>query len=64
LVCVDLTTAVTVAAAFLRIGYDTIGGSWRNNPNSAFLAATIDDAAFYTTALTATTIANHYLAGR
>jgi signal peptidase I len=50
--------------AFLRIGYDTIGGSWPNNPNSAFLTATIDDAAFFTTALTATTIANHYLAGR
>lgn len=65
---VATSTAATTGhaqTAFLRIGYDTIGASWPNNPTSAFLAATIDDAAFYnTTALTATTIANHYLAGR
>lgn len=63
---VATSTAVTTGqaqTAFLRIGYDVGGASWPNNPTSASLDATIDDAAFFnTTALTVTTIANHYLA--
>lgn len=60
IVATDTTTTTAQAfSGYWRIGYDNLNG-WTTPPTSYFLAATIDDAAVYTTALTATQIADHY----
>jgi signal peptidase I len=57
------TTTGGMVAGYWRIGYDTVTG-WPSAPSSANFTGTIDDAAIYTTALTATTISAHHQAGR
>lgn len=46
---------------YWRLGYDNLGG-WPSSPSSYYFAGTIDDAAVYDYALSATQIANHYSA--
>jgi signal peptidase I len=48
---------------YWRIGYDNLSG-WPDAPTSYYFKGTIDDAAVYTSALTATQISAHYAAGR
>jgi hypothetical protein len=65
-VLVASSSAATTAQSgtgYWRIGYGTLSG-WRSAPTSAFFGGTVDNAAVYTTALTATQVAAHYAAGR
>jgi signal peptidase I len=63
-VATDTTTTTGQAfSGYWRIGYDNLA-SWTTPPTSFFLAATIDDVAVYTTALTPTQIADHYNAAQ
>ena len=63
LVASDATvTAAQNYLGYWRIGQNNLTG-WTNAPTSSYLAATIDDAAVYTSALTAGQIAGHYTAG-
>lgn len=62
---VGSNTTVTSAqsySGYWRIGYDNLTGWGTTTPTSNFLAATLADAAVYTTALSATQIAGHYSA--
>lgn len=56
-------TSAEPASGYWRIGYDNLVG-WPSNPTSAYLAATLDDAAVYTTALAPSLISDHYEASR
>jgi hypothetical protein len=49
-------------SGYWRIGYNNFAGWGASAPTSDFIAATLDDAAVYTTALTATQIAAHFTA--
>jgi len=58
--------AVTTAqayAGFWRIGFDNLNG-WTSQPSSSYFAGSLAYAAVYTTALTATQVKSHYIAGR
>jgi len=58
--------AVTTAqayAGFWRIGFDNLNG-WTSQPSSSYFAGSLAYAAVYTTALTATQVKSHYVAGR
>jgi hypothetical protein len=48
---------------YWRIGYDNLSG-WPSAPTSYYFKGTIDDAAVYSTALTATKVSAHFAAGR
>ena len=48
---------------YWRIGYDNLSG-WPTAPTSYYFKGIIDDAAVYSTALTATQVAAHHAAGR
>jgi signal peptidase I len=48
---------------YWRIGGDSLSG-WPSAPTSNFFKGTIDDAAVYTTALTALQVSSHFSAGR
>lgn len=50
---------------YWRVGYDSMSTSvWRNAPTSAYFAGSVDNAAVYHTALSATQVAAHFAAGR
>lgn len=48
-------------SGYWRLGYDNLSG-WSNRPSNYYFGGTIDEAAVYTSALTATQVANHYSA--
>ncbi|MBA8795234.1 signal peptidase I [Friedmanniella endophytica] len=50
------------SSGYWRIGYDNLA-NWTNTPTSNYFSGTLDDAAVYLTALSATTVRNQYLAG-
>lgn len=63
LVASDSTvTSAQNYTGYWRIGYSNFAGWGATAPTSDYVAATLDDAAVYTTALTATQIAAHYTA--
>ena len=45
---------------YWRLGYDNLAGTWPSQPSSYYFAGTIDEAAVYSYALSATQVANHY----
>ena len=57
------TTTAQAYTGFWRFGYDNLSG-WTSQPSSAYYAGNLAYAAVYSTALTATQIKNHYIAGR
>ncbi len=57
-----VTNGEAYSPAYLRVGYDNLD-SWDNAPTSRYLAGTLDDAALYLTALTATQVSDQYEAG-
>ena len=64
LVASDSTqTAAEAFNGYWRVGYDNINGAWPNYPVSGYFKGRLRYAAVYTTALTATQIANHWGAG-
>lgn len=58
----SVTSGEGYSSSYLRIGYDNLN-SWTSTPTSYYFAGTLDDAAFYPTALTATDVAAQYEAG-
>ena len=61
LVAADTTTTTgePVTSGYLRFGYDNLDG-WTNAPTSRYFAGTLDDAAFYLSALTAAQVSAQY----
>jgi signal peptidase I len=55
-------TSMLSYSGYLRIGYDDLSG-WASAPTSNFLAGSVDEAATYSTVLSASQISRHYLAG-
>ncbi len=58
----SVTTGEGASSIYLRIAYDNLDG-WTSVPTSRFFAGTLDDAAFYPTALTADQVEAQYDAG-
>ena len=56
------TTAEAGTTAYLRVAFDNLD-SWDSTPTSRYFAGTLDDAAYFTSALTASQVAGLYEAG-
>jgi hypothetical protein len=57
-----VTTAMSASSGYLRIAYDNLSG-WPSPPTSRFFSGTLDDVAFYSTALSAAQVAAQHQAG-
>lgn len=55
-------SGISLNNAYWRAGAEQMSG-WTNNPTSNYLAGELDELAVYTTALSATKVANHYAVG-
>ena len=56
-----VTTAQSRSSGYLRIAYDNLDG-WPSTPTSRFFAGTLDEAAYYTSALSAAQVQASYAA--
>jgi hypothetical protein len=56
------TTTAQSYTGYIRIGYDSVGG-WTNQPSSYFFNGTLDEAAFWTRALSGTEVQQLYQRG-
>ena len=57
-----VTSGEGYTSGYLRVGFDNLDG-WVSVPTSRYFAGTLDDAAYYSTALTAAQVADQYQAG-
>lgn len=60
-------TGVTSAQSYngyWRIGGDALNGSWPNKPTGSYFVGSMSDAAFYSKALTAQQVLQHYQLGK
>jgi hypothetical protein len=56
-----VTTAQSATSGYLRIAYDNLD-NWPSTPTSRFFAGTLDEAVYYTTALSAAQVQAAYAA--
>ena len=59
----NATTTAQNANNYWHIGCGKIGGLWPGTPTSEYFAGDLDEAAIYTSELSATAVASHYRAG-
>ena len=57
------TTVAENVTGYWHLGCGPIGGAWPGTPSSEYFAGDLDEAAIYSTELSATSIASHYRAG-